>query len=236
MNDEIIRSPEWLSREATLIGDDAVEKLKKARILLFGCGGVGSYTAEALIRSGVGYISVVDFDTVSKSNINRQIIATHKTVGMSKVLLMRERALDINPDISFNALSFFVNAENASEIIESEHPDYVIDAIDNVSAKIAIAEYCYKNGIPIIASMGTGNKLDQSRFRITDIKKTEVCPLAKVMRRELRLRGISNIEVLWSDEQPLKNGERTPASISFVPSAAGLMIAGHVIKKICNLP
>lgn len=236
MNDEIIRSPEWLSREATLIGDDAVEKLKKARILLFGCGGVGSYTAEALIRSGVGYISVVDFDTVSKSNINRQIIATHKTVGMSKVLLMRERALDINPDISFNALSFFVNAENASEIIESEHPDYVIDAIDNVSAKIAIAEYCYKNGIPIIASMGTGNKLDQSRFRITDIKKTEVCPLAKVMRRELRLRGISNIEVLWSDEQPLKNGERTPASISFVPSAAGLMIAGHVIKRICNLP
>lgn len=236
MNDEIIRSPEWLSREATLIGDDAVEKLKKARILLFGCGGVGSYTAEALIRSGVGYISVVDFDTVSKSNINRQIIATHKTVGMSKVLLMRERALDINPDISFNALSLFVNAENASEIIESEHPDYVIDAIDNVSAKIAIAEYCYKNGIPIIASMGTGNKLDQSRFRITDIKKTEVCPLAKVMRRELRLRGISNIEVLWSDEQPLKNGERTPASISFVPSAAGLMIAGHVIKKICNLP
>ncbi|MBR6726092.1 MAG: tRNA threonylcarbamoyladenosine dehydratase [Clostridia bacterium] len=236
MNDEIIRSPEWLSREATLIGDDAVEKLKKARILLFGCGGVGSYTAEALIRSGVGYISVVDFDTVSKSNINRQIIATHKTVGMSKVLLMRERALDINPDISFNALSLFVNAENASEIIESEHPDYVIDAIDNVSAKIAIAEYCYKNGIPIIASMGTGNKLDQSRFRITDIKKTEVCPLAKVMRRELRLRGISNIEVLWSDEQPLKNGERTPASISFVPSAAGLMIAGHVIKRICNLP
>jgi len=235
MNDEIIRSPEWLSREATLIGDDAVEKLKKARILLFGCGGVGSYTAEALIRSGVGYISVVDFDTVSKSNINRQIIATHKTVGMSKVLLMRERALDINPDISFNALSLFVNAENASEIIESEHPDYVIDAIDNVSAKIAIAEYCYKNGIPIIASMGTGNKLDQSRFRITDIKKTEVCPLAKVMRRELRLRGISNIEVLWSDEQPLKNGERTPASISFVPSAAGLMIAGHVIKKICEL-
>ncbi len=236
MNDEIIRSPEWLSREATLIGDDAVEKLKKARILLFGCGGVGSYTAEALIRSGVGYISVVDFDTVSKSNINRQIIATHKTVGMSKVLLMRERALDINPDISFNALSLFVNAENASEIIESEHPDYVIDAIDNVSAKIAIAEYCYKSGIPIIASMGTGNKLDQSRFRITDIKKTEVCPLAKVMRRELRLRGISNIEVLWSDEQPLKNGERTPASISFVPSAAGLMIAGHVIKRICNLP
>lgn len=236
MNDEIIRSPEWLSREATLIGDDAVEKLKKARILLFGCGGVGSYTAEALIRSGVGYISVVDFDTVSKSNINRQIIATHKTVGMSKVLLMRERALDINPDISFNALSLFVNAENASEIIESEHPDYVIDAIDNVSAKIAIAEYCYKNGIPIIASMGTGNKLDQSRFRITDIKKTEVCPLAKVMRRELRLRGVSNIEVLWSDEQPLKNGERTPASISFVPSAAGLMIAGHVIKRICNLP
>ena len=236
MNDEIIRSPEWLSREATLIGDDAVEKLKKARILLFGCGGVGSYTAEALIRSGVGYISVVDFDTVSKSNINRQIIATHRTVGMSKVLLMRERALDINPDISFNALSLFVNAENASEIIESEHPDYVIDAIDNVSAKIAIAEYCYKNGIPIIASMGTGNKLDQSRFRITDIKKTEVCPLAKVMRRELRLRGISNIEVLWSDEQPLKNGERIPASISFVPSAAGLMIAGHVIKKICNLP
>lgn len=236
MNDEIIRSPEWLSREATLIGDDAVEKLKKARILLFGCGGVGSYTAEALIRSGVGYISVVDFDTVSKSNINRQIIATHKTVGMSKVLLMRERALDINPDISFNALSLFVNAENASEIIESEHPDYVIDAIDNVSAKIAIAEYCYKNGIPIIASMGTGNKLDQSRFRITDIKRTEVCPLSKVMRRELRLRGISNIEVLWSDEQPLKNGERTPASISFVPSAAGLMIAGHVIKRICNLP
>jgi tRNA A37 threonylcarbamoyladenosine dehydratase len=154
---------------------------------------------------------------------------------MSKVELMRERALDINPDISFNALSLFVSVENASEIIENERPDYVIDAIDNVSAKIAIAEHCFKNGIPIIASMGTGNKLDASRFRITDIKKTEVCPLAKVMRRELKARGITNIDALWSDEQPLKNGERTPASISFVPSSAGLMIAGHVIKKICEL-
>lgn len=235
MSDKITRSPEWLSREATLIGDDAVDKLKNARILLFGCGGVGSFTAEALVRSGIGHISVVDFDTVSPSNINRQIIATRKTVGMSKVELMRERALDINPDISFNALSLFVSVENASEIIENERPDYVIDAIDNVSAKIAIAEHCFKNGIPIIASMGTGNKLDASRFRITDIKKTEVCPLAKVMRRELKARGITNIDALWSDEQPFKNGERTPASISFVPSSAGLMIAGHVIKKICEL-
>ena len=235
MSGEMRTAPEWLSREATLIGDDAVFKLKNSRVLLFGCGGVGSFTAEALIRSGVGHISVVDFDTVSESNINRQIIATQKSVGMSKAELMHARALDINPDVSFNALSLFVTAENAAEIIKNEHPDYVIDAIDNVSAKIAIAEYCFLSGIPIIASMGTGNKLDPMRFRISDIKKTEVCPLAKVMRRELKARNISNIDVLWSDEQPFKNGERTPASISFVPSVAGLLIAGHVIKKICKI-
>ncbi len=235
MSDKITRSPEWLSREATLIGDDAVDKLKNARILLFGCGGVGSFTAEALIRSGIGKLTVVDFDTVAESNINRQIIATRDTIGRLKVEIMRERALSINPDIVFDASAEFVNAENAASIIDHAKADYVIDAIDNVSAKIAIAEHCFKNGIPIIASMGTGNKLDPSRFRITDIKKTEVCPLAKVMRRELKARGITNIDVLWSDEQPFKNGERTPASISFVPSSAGLMIAGHVIKKICEL-
>ena len=222
----------WLEREYSLIGDEAVDKLTSSSVLLFGCGGVGGYTIEALARAGIGKLSVVDNDTVNETNINRQIIATRKTVGQLKTEAARDRIADINPDCVVECISTFADESNIKEIIDKADPDFIVDAIDSVTSKLLIAEYATQKNIPIIASMGTGNKLDPERLKIADISKTHTCPLARVMRRELGLRGIKHMNVLFSDEPPVKVGSRTPASISFVPSAAGLIIAGYVVRNI----
>lgn len=225
---------DWLDRQNALIGEYSTQKLKEAKVLVFGVGGVGGFVVEGLARCGVGRLSLVDFDTVAQSNINRQIIADTTTVGMKKTDVARNRINRINPLCVVSTYDTFVTRENAAEIISGDAPDYVVDAIDNVSAKIAIIEYCVHNNIKVISSMGTGNKLDPSRFKICDITKTSVCPLARVMRRELKARNINKVEVLYSEELPVKDTGNTPASISFVPSVAGLMIAGHVVKKIIS--
>ena len=225
----------WLERERTLIGADAVERLKASRVLVFGCGGVGGFAVEALVRAGVGHLCVVDHDTVAESNLNRQIIATRETIGRPKVEVIAERARAINPNIEVAQIPEFADESNLARIIEGSAPDFIIDAIDSVTSKLIIAELAVKNSIPLISSMGTGNKLDPSKFRICDISKTHTCPLARVMRRELGKRGISHLTVLFSEEQPVKTGMREPASISFVPSVAGLMIAGHCIRQIAGV-
>lgn len=229
--------PEF-EREALLIGDGACERLADAYVALFGLGGVGSYTAEALARGGVGKILLVDNDTVSKTNINRQLCALQSTVGRYKTDVVAERLLDINPDIIIEIRRDFVLPENAHTFDFSSF-DYVVDAIDTVSGKLAIAEGCVNAGTPVISCMGTGNKLDPTAFCVTDISKTSTCPLARVMRRELRARGISHLKVVYSTEEAIKPRalsedakKRVPASISFVPSVAGLIAAGEVIKHI----
>ncbi len=222
----------WLEREYSLIGEEAVDKLTASSVMVFGCGGVGGYTIEALARAGIGKLWVVDNDTVNESNINRQIIATRKTVGQLKTEAVRDRVADINPDCRVECISAFADESNIKEMIDTADPDYIVDAIDSVTSKLLIAQYAAEKKIPIIASMGTGNKLDPERLKIADISKTHTCPLARVMRRELGVRGIKHLTVLYSDEPPVKVGSRTPASISFVPSAAGLIIAGHVIRDI----
>ena len=193
---------EEFSREAMLIGEDAVKKLNNSSVALFGLGGVGSYTAEALARSGIGKIMIVDNDKVSVSNINRQLCALQSTVGKYKTEVVKQRLLDINPDIEIIERKDFVLPENIDEFDLSSF-DYVIDAIDTVSAKLAIAEVCNKTSTPMISCMGTGNKLDPMSFKVTDISKTDTCPLARVMRRELRNRGISHLKVLYSTEKAL---------------------------------
>lgn len=222
----------WLEREYSLIGEDAVDRLTSASVIVFGCGGVGGYTIEALARAGVGKLTVVDNDRVNETNINRQIIATRKTIGQLKTEALRDRISDINPDCEVECISVFADESNIKEIIDNAGPDFIVDAIDSVTSKLLIAQYADEKNIPIIASMGTGNKLDPERLKIADISKTHTCPLARVMRRELGIRGIKHLTVLFSDEPPVKVGSRTPASISFVPSAAGLIIAGHVIRNI----
>lgn len=218
-----------------------MERLKQCRVILFGVGGVGGFAGEALVRGGIGSITVVDHDTVGLTNLNRQIIALHSTLGMKKVEVFRRRALNINPDLNITALDSFLLPDNVGRFELSGY-DYIVDAIDTVSAKIALAVTAEQTGVPLISCMGTGNKLDPSRFRITDVYKTSVCPLARVMRRELKARGVSHLKVLYSDEPPLtpapseeNSGKRqTPGSVSFVPSAAGLMIAGEVIKDLIH--
>ena len=224
-------SKEALSRTEQLIGSDAISKLKNARVAVFGIGGVGSYVVEALARSGVGSLDMIDNDTVAESNLNRQLVALHSTLGKPKVLVAKERVLDINPDIKVNTHQCFYLPEESDKFPFAEY-DYIVDAIDTVKAKISLVEEANKVGTPIICSMGTGNKLDPTRFEISDISKTSVCPLAKVMRVELRKRGINHLKVLYSKEEPVNIGSRTPASISFVPSVAGLIIAGEVIKDL----
>lgn len=221
-----------------LIGKDALATLSKMRVAVFGAGGVGGYVIEALARSGVGAIDVIDNDTVSESNLNRQIIALTSTIGRLKTETVRKRVLDINPDCSVTCFDTFVLPENINKFDFSVY-DYIVDAIDTVSGKIAIIEKAYSEGIPVISSMGTGNKLDPTKFRITDINKTSVCPLARVMRYELKKRGIKKLKVLFSEEEPIKinseekiNGRIPPGSISFVPSVAGLIIGGEVIKDL----
>lgn len=219
------------SRTERLIGEDALRKLQNSNIIIFGLGGVGSYTAEALARSGVGKMTVVDKDTVDITNINRQLYALHSTVGKPKAEVAKARILDINPECEVTAVAKMYLPENSEEFNLSQY-DYIIDAIDNVTAKIDLAVKAEHLDIPIISSMGTGNKLDPTAFKVSDIYRTSVCPLCRVIRTQLKKRGVKKLKVVYSEEMPKTDGERTPASISFVPPAAGLIIAGEVIKDI----
>jgi len=230
-------------RTKALIGENSFEKLNKAKVIVFGIGGVGSYVVEALARAGIGTIGLVDKDIVDETNINRQLIALSSTVGKLKTEVARERIMDINPECEVKAYSIFYLPETASKINLSEY-DYIVDAIDNVTAKIMLVEEAKQKNIPIISSMGTGNKLDPMAFEVADIYETTVCPLAKVMRKELRTRDIDSLKVVYSKELPVHTGfsvetenliasrRPAPSSISFVPSVAGLIIAGEVIKDI----
>lgn len=222
-------------RTDSLIGIENRKKLGNCHVVVFGLGGVGSYTVEALARAGVGSLTLIDGDCVDKSNINRQLIATMSTVGKPKCEVSAMRVADINPDIFVKPINIFYCEENADSIDFSGF-DYVVDAIDTVTSKLLIIERAKKAGVPVVSCMGTGNKLDPMQFKITDIKKTSVCPLARVMRYELKKRGIAEVKALWSTEKPRANSDapRTPSSISFVPSVAGLLIAGEVIKDIIN--
>lgn len=229
---------EQFSRTQLLLGEESMEKLKNVRVAVFGVGGVGGYVCEALVRTGIGHFDLIDKDVVDVSNINRQIIATTKTVGESKVDVMKERMLDINPDVDVKTYQCFFLPENANEFPFSEY-DYVIDAVDTVTAKIALVMKCKEVGVPIISSMGAGNKFEASAFKVADIYKTKMCPLAKVMRYELKKRGIKKLKVVYSEEIPVSpNGGVTeqnkpiPGSLAFVPSVAGLIIAGEVIKDL----
>ena len=221
-------APDRFQRTRMLIGDEAVQALGRAKVLVFGVGGVGGYVCDAL---AVGRIDVVDKDVVDITNINRQIIATTDTIGMPKVDVCRARLQAINPAVECEARKCFYLPET-SDSFDFKKYDYIVDAVDNVTAKIDIICKAKEAETPVISSMGTGNKLDPTAFRIADIEKTKVCPLAKVVRKELRNRGVRGVKVLYSEEEPLKRGNRTPASISFVPSCAGLIIAGEVIKDL----
>lgn len=228
---------ERFARTERLIGKAAVERLKQARVALFGVGGVGSYTAEALARSGVGSLTLIDADCVDITNINRQLIALSSTIGQPKVEVMRQRILDINPSADVAAHQVFYGADTAS-LVDFSQFDYIIDAIDTVTAKLLLVEHARDAGVPILSAMGAGNKLDASRFEITDLSKTTVCPLARVMRIELKKRDIRHVKVLYSKEEPVlpqDDAPRVPASIAFVPSVAGLLIAGAVIQDLCGI-
>ncbi len=233
---------EELSRTALLLTEENVEKLKDMKVAVFGVGGVGGYVVEALARCGVGTLVLTDNDTVSLSNINRQIIALHSTVGRLKTEVMKERILDINPEANVEIHNCFYLPDNHDDYDFGNY-DYVIDCIDTVAAKIDIVLEAQKAGTPIICSMGTGNKLDPTRLEIEDIYKTSVCPLARVMRTELKKRGVKKLKVLYSKEEPIKvsapleegNSRRSiPGSVAYVPAAAGLVIAAEVIKDLCR--
>lgn len=223
----------WQERTIRMVGEDAVSRLNRARVAVFGLGGVGSYTAEALVRAGVGTVLLVDSEEVDETNINRQLIATRQTIGISKVDCMKNRALSINPNLNIQTKQIFFSKETADEIDFSEF-DCVADCIDSVSAKILLIEKAKTANAFIVSCMGTGNKLDPTRFKVSDIEKTDVCPLARVMRRELKKRNIKNVRCVYSDELPVKpDGDtRVPSSISFVPGTAGLILAGEIIKHI----
>ncbi len=229
------------SRSSLLLSEEGMNKLKNSHVAVFGIGGVGGHICEALTRCGVGEITIVDADTVSESNINRQIVALHSTVGRLKTEVFKERALDINPNIKINDRAVFFE-EKTLDLFDFSAFDYVADAIDTVTSKLLLAKICSEKSIPIISSMGTGNKLNPALFEICDISKTSVCPLARVMRSELRKAGIKHLKVLYSKEEPIKvyesearhSGRPSPGSVSFVPSVAGLMIAGEIIKDLCK--
>lgn len=243
------------SRTELLLGKEAMEKLKNAKVAVFGIGGVGGYVCEALVRSGVGAFDLIDDDKVCLTNLNRQIIATRKTIGKYKTDVMKDRILEINPDARVEVHKCFFLPENADEFPFEEY-DYIVDAVDTVTAKISLVMKAQEMNMPIISSMGAGNKLDASQFRVADIYKTKVCPLAKVMRRELKKRGVKKLKVVYSEEQPTRPVEdmaiscRTncicppgaahkcterrdiPGSVAFVPSVAGLIVAGEVVKDL----
>lgn len=243
----------WYSRTEILLGTEGINKLADATVAVFGIGGVGGHVAEALARSGIGNLELIDHDTVSLSNLNRQIVALHSTVGKYKVDVMRERILDINPDANVIGHKCFYLPETAGQFDFSKY-DYVVDCIDTVTGKIQLIEAAKAAGVPVISSMGAGNKLDPTAFQVADISKTSVCPLAKVMRRELKKRNIKNVKVVYSQEEPVeakktesfvnemeRNGKEennvgrrksVPGSIAFVPSVAGLILAGEVIKDL----
>ena len=233
---------EQFFRTQMLLGTEALERLQKARVAVFGIGGVGGYTVEALARSGIGQLDLIDSDTVSISNINRQILATHSTVGMPKVEAARQRILDINPDCIVRTYQIFYTSETADQFDFSRY-DYIVDAIDTVTGKLQLVQRATEAGTPIICCMGTGNKLDASAFAVSDISKTSMCPLARIMRKELGKRGIKHLKVVYSQEEALSPtgweeeaaalGKRQiPGSVAFVPGAAGLILAGEVIKDI----
>ncbi len=236
-------SKDYLLREEMLLGREAMERLQKAHVAVFGIGGVGSFAAEALVRGGVGRLTFVDNDVVGETNRNRQLIALSSTMGRPKAEVMAERARDIAPGVQVRALCALYSADTR-EAFFGERYDYIVDAIDLVSAKLDLIETALSRGVPIISALGTGNKLDPTRFEITDLAKTKNCPLARVMRRELRARGIEHTRVLYSPEEPLKPapsetpppGRRSvPGSVSWVPSAAGLMLAGAVIRALASV-
>lgn len=231
---------EELSRTQMLLGYDKVQELQNKKVIVFGIGGVGGYVCEALCRSGVGTIDIVDNDKVSLSNINRQIIALHSSVGEYKTEVMKKRMLDINPSVSINAFNTFYTPETADQFDLSKY-DYIVDAIDTVSGKIELVMQAEKYNIPIISSMGAGNKLDPTAFKVSDIYKTSVCPLARVMRAELKKRGVKRLKVVYSEEKPItpqipeemKNLPKIPpASCAFIPSVVGLIVASEVIKDL----
>ena len=224
---------EQFSRTALLLGIDAVERLKKSCVAVFGLGGVGGYVTEALARSGVGHFILFDNDTIAESNLNRQIIALHSTIGKYKTEVMRERIKDINPDARVDINTVFYLPENADQF-DLSCCDYIVDAIDTVTAKLDIILRASELGVPVISAMGTGNKTEPTRLEVTDIYKTSVCPLARVMRRELKERGIRHLKVVYSKEEPKKGIGRVPASCAFVPSVAGLIIAGEVIRDLIS--
>lgn len=223
-------------RSEILLGCEALKKLKSSTVAVFGIGGVGSYTVEALVRGGIGNLFLFDGDIVSQTNINRQLVATVKTIGMPKIQVAADHCKEVNPEVNITAEQLFFDHENADRIDFSKF-DYIVDAIDTVSSKILLIEKAKSAGVPVISCMGAGNKLDPTRFEVTDISKTSVCPLAKVMRYELKKRNITKVKVLYSKEEPIKhgqteNGRSLPGSVSFVPSVAGLIIAGEVIKDL----
>lgn len=217
-------------RTSRIIGEKGVDRLHGCSVLVFGTGGVGSYVCEGLARAGIGSLTIVDKDVVDETNINRQIIALHSTIGQPKAHLMADRIRDIDPDCQVTPREMFFLPDGQPDDLDFASYDYVVDAVDTVSAKIYIIERARQAGVPVISSMGTGNKLDGSAFKITTIEKTKVCPLAKVMRRELKKRGISGVKVLYSEEEPKSTG----GSISFVPSVAGLLIAGEVVRDLLS--
>jgi tRNA A37 threonylcarbamoyladenosine dehydratase len=221
---------EQFCRTAQLLGNENVEKLFDRHVIVFGVGGVGGYVVEALVRSGVGKISIVDNDVVNESNINRQIIAFHSTIGMQKVEVLKNRILDINPNCQVFVHNQFFLPENSNDFDFSIY-DYVVDAVDTVTAKIEIIKKSKESNVPVISSMGTGNKLNPVGFKVSDISKTKVCPLARVMRNELKKRGISKVKCVYSEENPVIQ-TKTPASVAFVPPVAGLLIASEVIEDL----
>lgn len=246
-----------LSRTELLVGSEGINKLRDAKVIVFGIGGVGSFTVEALARAGIGNLVLVDDDTICLTNLNRQVHATFSTISKVKVDVMKERVLSINRKCNVTTHQVFVTPENISDLV-TEDIDYVVDAIDTVTAKIALAKYCYENNIKIMSSMGTGNKMDPTQFKVADISKTKVCPLAKVMRSELKKRGVKKLKVVYSEEIPMKpraedvvtcktgcvctGGSKKcaikrqiPGSISFVPPVAGMIIGGEVIKDILGV-
>ncbi|NLT14192.1 MAG: tRNA threonylcarbamoyladenosine dehydratase [Clostridiales bacterium] len=235
--------PDQFSRTRMLLGDEAIRRLNQSRVILFGVGGVGSFAAEALARAGIGRIALVDNDVVSLTNLNRQLIALHSTMGQKKVNVMKQRINDINPDAEVTAYDVFLSADTAENFDFSSY-DYVLDAIDTVSAKLILADLCRKAGIPLISSMGTGNKLDPTQLCVTDIYRTSGDPLARIMRRELKKQGILKLKVVCSKEEPVKpvfgleettTRRSVPGSISFVPPAAGMILAGECIKDLLEI-
>jgi tRNA A37 threonylcarbamoyladenosine dehydratase len=226
-------------RSEMLLGKESIEILKNSKVAIFGVGGVGGYVAEALARMGVGHIALIDNDKVSVSNINRQIIALHSTVGRYKTEVMKERILDINPNAKVETFNMFYLPENADSI-DLKNYDYIADAIDTVSAKIELAVRADKLGVPIISAMGTGNKLDPTKLEVTDIHKTSGCPLARVMRKEMRDHDVKKLKVVYSKEEPVKpkfmaEKPATPGSVAYVPSVAGLMMAGEIVRGLIGV-